>query len=310
MEITSPVEETIAGLLDTTAPVSNVSLAGLSGLCVTDISSLEQVWEEIEPQRRRQTVSRMGELAEDNVELDFDCIFTFCLGDSDAEVRRMAIDGLAENEETSLIQPFITLLESDSSDTVRADAATALGRYALIAEHGKLRDFHKQRICQALFAVIDDEDDQLDVRGRAIEAVSPLMMSRVTGAIRKAYRSENWRMRISAVRAMGKNCDVCWLPLLLNELASDDAEMRYEAAAACGELGEEETVSALARLVADRDTDVCLAAIRALGDIGGTEAKRSLEECLKNPNEAVKDAAQQALYELSLLDDPLSTRIL
>ena len=45
------------------------------------------------------------------------------------EVRRLAIEGLWEDERLDLMRRLITLLESDPSDMVRAAAATSLGRY-------------------------------------------------------------------------------------------------------------------------------------------------------------------------------------
>jgi HEAT repeat protein len=74
--------------------------------------------------------------------------------------------------------------------------------------------------------------------------------------------------------------------------------MRYEAAGACGELGEKEAVPYLIELVSDPDVEVQLAAIKALGKIGAPEAKVCLEQCLDNPNDIVRQAAEQALYEL------------
>ena len=78
------------------------------------------------------------------------------------------------------------------------------------------------------------------------------------------------------------------------------------AAAACGELGEEDAVPHLGRLVHDIDTEVCLSAIAALGAIGGGEAESILRECLDHPDEHICQAAQEALEELSFDQDPLS----
>ena len=87
----------------------------------------------------------------------------------------------------------------------------------------------------------------------------------------------------------------------------DDAEIRYEAAGACGELGGEDAVPRLIELVIDSDIEVQLAAIQALGKIGGSKAKECLEQCMDNPSVAIQEAAEQSLYELE--EDPLSFRI-
>jgi HEAT repeat protein len=104
---------------------------------------------------------------------------------------------------------------------------------------------------------------------------------------------------------MGKNCDPIWLPILLSELTANDSEIRYEAAAACGELGEQEAVPHLIELIDDDDTDVQMASVQALGKIGGSEAREQLKKCLNHPSEAIRQAATQALYELEIITEPL-----
>ena len=46
-----------------------------------------------------------------------------------------------------------------------------------------------------------------------------------------------------------------------------------------------------------------LAVIQALGKIGGNEAKLYLQKNANDPNEAVRDAIETALNEISILDD-------
>jgi HEAT repeat protein len=304
-----PIEETIAHLGNSDKPLLNSKLAELSNLNSEELALFEQAWASIEPKRRGQIMYRLVELVEDNFELDFDEIFKGRLKDPDAEVRSKAIEGLWESEEASLIEPLIKLLEQDSSEKVQATAATALGKFAMLAELKKLRPSHKSKVCQALLAVIDDEDKPIEVKRRALEAAAPLSLPQMEKAIVKAYQSDEPQLRTSAIFAMGKSCNHSWLPILLKELASADAEIRYEAAGACGELGEKEAGPYLAELIADPDVDVQLAAIQALGKIGGPEAKDCLEQCLNNSSEVIQRAAEQALYELEAGEDPLSFRI-
>jgi HEAT repeat protein len=303
------MEETIAKLANPDKPLQSSWLADLSSLNSAELKLLERAWETIEPKRRRQIMYRLVELAEDNFEFDFDNIFKGRLKDEDAEVRSKAIEGLWESEEASLIDPLIDLLEQDSSEKVQAAAATALGKFALLAELKKLRSSHKTKISQSLLAVINDKSKPVEVKRRALEAAAPLTLSQMKKAIAEAYQSGNHKLRISALFAMGKSGNPSWLPILLKELASADAEIRYEVAGACGELGEEEAASYLTELIHDPDIDVRLAVIRALGKIGGPEAKGCLEKCLNNPNEVIQEAAEQALCQLEAEEDPLFSRI-
>ncbi len=303
------IEETITNLSNSANPLPGSKLIELSSLNSEELGLLKQAWAAIEPKQRRQIVYRLVELAEDNFELYFDNIFKNCLKDPDAEVRCKAIEGLWESEEPSLINPLVNLLGNDSSEKVQAAAAEALGKFAMLAEHEKLRSCHKAKICQALLTVIGDESKLIEVRRRALESASPLSLPQVNRAIMEAYQSDNPKLRVSAIYAMGRNCDPSWLSILLKELASVDAEMRYEASVACGELGEEEAVPGLAELTSNPDTDVRLAAIQALGKIGGSEAKGCLEKCLSNPSELIRQAAEQALHELEAWQAPLTFRV-
>ena len=305
----SSIEKTIADLGNNDHLLLSSKLVDLSNLNSTACRFLEQIWIAIESKRRRQIVYRLVELAEDNFELNFDSIFKNCLKDQDAEVRSKAIEGLWESEEASLIDPLTILLEQDSSEKVQAAAATALGEFAMLAEHKKLRPNHISKVCQALLTAIGDKSKPVEIRRRALEAAAPLSLTQVKEAIMEAYQSHNSRLSISSIYAMGKNRDRSWLPILLKELANADAEIRYEAAGACSELGAEEAVSYLIELIDDPDTDVQMAAIQALGKVGGTEAKKCLEQCLDNPSQVVQQAAEQALDELETTEEPLSFRI-
>ena len=305
-----PIEETVVELGNSNKPLLNSRLAELSNLSSEEREFCRRSWAEIELERRRQIVHRLVELAEDNLELNFDNIFKYCLQNDDDEARSKAIEGLWENEEPSLINPLINLLEQDSSEKVQTVAATVLGKFTVLAEHQKLRSYHVSRIQEALLPVISNKNKPVEVRRRALEAVAPLSLPQVKTTIMKTYQSHNPRLCAGSIYAMGKNCDPSWLPILLKELTSADAEMRYEAANACGELEEEETtVPYLIKLVKDPDTDVQMAAIQALGKISDTKAKECLEHCLNSLNEAICQAAEQALNELKTKEAPLSFRL-
>lgn len=304
-----PTEQVIAELSNPDQPLLNSNLAELSTLTSTEQELFEHSWAAIEPERRRQIVHRLVELADENLELNFDSIFRYCLKDRDDETRSTAIEGLWENEEASLIEPLVKLLEQDSSEKVQVAATVALGKFAILAEHEKLRSEHQARVQQALLKAISDKKRPVEVRRRALESIAPLSIPQVKPAITEAYRSSNPGLRISSVYAMGKSCDPSWLPVLLKELTSADAEVRYEAAGACGELEEEAAVPGLIKLVNDFDVDVQMAAIQALGKIVNTEAKECLKQCLDDESEVVRQMAEQVLNEIQTKEDPLSSRI-
>ncbi len=299
------IEQTIGYLSDSNQPILNVRLAELSDLNTQQLNLLNNTLQGNEVKRRRQILHRFLELAEDDVCLNFDGIFKHNLKDEDEEVRITAIEGLWENEEISLIKPLIDLMNNDSSQKVQAVAALALGRFALLAEHRKISKDYAILLSRTLLAAYADNDKPIDVRRRALEAAAPLSLQQVKQAITGSYHSNNPLLKVSSIYAMGKSCDPCWLPILLSELTANDSEIRYEAAAACGELREQEAVLHLIELIDDDDTDVQMASIQALGKISGGEAKEQLKKCLNHPSEAIRQAATQALYELEIITEPL-----
>jgi HEAT repeat protein len=298
--------EILPHIADGSKPLSNAELGELSDLSADELKQFEAAWTGMTTERKRQILSRLEELGEDNVELNFDRIYRNALYDIDDAVRREAVEGLWENSDPSLVRPLLRLVGQDPTPEVRSAAATALGRFSLLAEHQKISAENRTRIAEALLAVIHKPGETVDVRRRALEAVAPLSLPAVVQAIWEAYRREEPGLKISSVYAMGRNCDLLWMPTVLKEMDSEDNEMRYEAATAAGEIGETEAVPRLVELTRDTDTEVKMAAIMSLGKIGGQDAKQRLRVLMTNKSQAVREAAEQAMAEIELCEEPLS----
>jgi HEAT repeat protein len=270
--------------------------------------AFERVWSALDPNRRQSLIDELGELAEDNVELDFDSVFLLALNDPEPGVRCDAIKGLWEHDSRDLIDPLIQLLSNDPDAAVRAEAALALGRFVVQAEFDALSEADGGRIDRALRNTLDDVSEPAEVRARALEALGARSADWVHDLIEGAFDSEERRMRLSAVHAMGRSCDEGWLPTILPELQSDDPEMRYEAASALAVIADEEAVDHLVPLLHDDDTEVQEAAIAALGEIGGLNARDALEELLNDADERVRAAAVAALAQIEFEEDPLAVK--
>ena len=215
-----------------------VQISQFSNLNSAEIQSLKSYWNAVSLGHRYQIVVTLVNMAEEDPSLDFNAVFTLCLRDSDESVRCQAISGLWECEERTLIKVLIDLMHRDPSIEVRATAAIGLGRFSTLAVEGKLLDKDAQVLQDALLEVIDDTDYTIEVYRRALEAIAPFNTTKIQQCIEKAYGTEKRELQCSAVYAMGKSCDNRWLDILLNELQNDDASIRYEAAQACGELGD------------------------------------------------------------------------
>jgi HEAT repeat protein len=299
-------EEYLDQLTDGAVQLKVADLQRLSALVGDGHAAFAARWAEIDVRRRRRIVQELSDLAEDNVELNFDAVFQVGLGDDDVDVRRECVKALWEHDGSDIIEPLLGLLAADGDAGVRAEAALALGRYVMLHEEGRLRDRYFESVEAGLRAALDKVEETVEVRARALEAIGSHNEQWVRDAIRNAYESDSHRLKVSAVNAMGRSCDDRWLPLLVRELANDDPEVRYEAAVACGTLADERAIPHLVKLVLDPDDEVKQAAITSLGEIGGAQAKAALLLLLESESEATRESAADALASLEFEEDPLA----
>jgi HEAT repeat protein len=299
-------EEYLEQLADGAVQLKVADLERLSGMPEDRQDAFAATWPSIDVRRRRRVIQELEDLAEDNVEFNFDPVFVIGLGDEDADVRRESVKALWERDDSDIIEPLLRLLSSDDDAGVRAEAALALGRYVMLHEEGRLRDRYFEAVEGGLRLSLDDGNETVDVRARALEAIGSHNEQWVRDAIRNAYESDSHRMKVSAVNAMGRSCDDRWLPLLVRELANDDPEVRYEAAVACGTVADERAIPHLVKLVMDPDDEVKQAAITSLGEIGGAQAKAALLLLLESESEATRESAADALASLEFEEDPLA----
>ncbi len=278
----------------------------LSGMNREHLARFRQVWPAIETARRRLVMHSLVELTEQSFEVNFDPIFLLAMGDADSEVRAAAIDGLWENEDQALVGPLVHLLRADESLDVRAAAAMALGRFVLLGELEEIDRAPAMLAEQALLETLRDAQTDLEVRRRAVESISYSGEAGVREIIEAAYYDEDEKMQASALFAMGRSADPFWIKLLVIELDNPNPELRFEAARACGEL---EASAAVTQLIDmsfnDPDREVQQAAVWALGRIGGREARQALEACYESDDEALSQAAAEALDEMELLGEAL-----
>ncbi len=300
------IEEIVRELSESAEQLSAKKLSELSTLSDESSKLFEQAWPEINLQRRLHVIEALIDLAEDNVEMNFDAVYVIALKDRDPEVRRQAIRGLWENERRQTFDGLLRILAEDSAAVVRAEAALALGRFVLQAELGTLKSAEAERVENALHGVIEDEAEEIEVRGRALESIGAHSVGWVSDIIHQAFDSGERRMRISAVHAMGRNCNTVWLPMLYPELENEDAEMRFESASAIGMIAEEESIPYLLPILQDEDAEVRAVAIAALGEIGGDAAKEALEELLAEGEPALRELVLAALADADFAEDPLS----
>jgi len=305
----SPSLRYIAEIFDSSKSVNSSKLVCLSELNGEELEFLAEILMNTDLGRRHEIISQLVHLSEVDFKLDFSGVFVLSLRDPDEIIRAQAVAGLDGKENYLLIKPLVHALKEDISAKVRAVAAIALGKFALQGELGNLPSYYREKVYNSLLEVLDNKTESTEVKRRALEAISPFSLPRVKELIETAYHTDDIKRRASAICVMGRNCDLAWLSTLLTELNSDEAEIQYEAAVACGELGAEEAVPHLVGMTNNEDQQVQDAAIKALGEIGSEPAKQALSKLTKNPQPRIRDAAKSALKEIQHCENPLSSQL-
>lgn len=289
--------------------LSHATLARLSGLRREQLDDFMRTWDNVPLAERRKAVRTLIDLAEDNVELNYDELFRRLVTDPDPEIRALAVEGLWEDDRASAAQLMIELAHGDPAEVVRAAALDGLGRFAFRIALAELRPALGDRVRSALLAFIEP-DTTPELRRRAIEASGYLAeQPPFRRAVEAAYADPDVRLRASAIKAMGRSCDAGWFDTLMREMSSQEPTLRFEAARAAGETEEERFVPALIEALQDEDSEVRLAAIEALGAIGGQRARQALQQVRRGRDTALADAADVALEELDSLAEPLGIRV-
>jgi HEAT repeat protein len=298
------IDSIIQSINETDRPLTASAIYGLSDLSESNAQRLGEAWAGIPLERRQALVQRIVETTETNFEMDFGSVIKLALTDSDDQIRENAVEATWIDESPEMMNQLIDMAVGDTAPNVRAAAVSGLGRFIL---QGELEEFDEElarRAQNIALKLHTDPNENLDVRRRALEAISNCGREGVNEMIQAAYRDPNVPMRVSAIFAMGRSCDKQWEPVVLDELDSDIPELRFEAARTAGELELISAVPALGEMLEDEDRELVEMAVWALGEIASDEAQNLLEEVMEradmNGDEALMEAAEEALESASL----------
>ena len=281
-------------------------LRHLSGMDDDDLTIFKQEWKKVEKLRRQAVISQLVFLGEADYRLDFSRVFRYCLEDPDPGIKSHAITGLSEEEDELFVSPLIRFTQRGNNEEVRAAAVTALGKFAILGELGKLSSTQKEHLYNTLWSILKDNKESDSIKSKALVTIAAFHVPEVKALIEEAYGSSELLYKTSAIRAMGRNCDLLWLDILLKEIDSANIDIRYEAILACGEINAEEAVPVLVRLTGSKNLRIREAAIKSLGEIGGENARKTLTGLANNARGRTRKAAVSALKELDICEDFLS----
>ena len=283
---------------DDDAAINYASLAELSRLTGPEASEFGQLWLEWSSERVLDIVERMVSLCEDQLDVEFEVIYKQGLKHPNATVRVASLKGLEESEDRALVIQLSKILKSDPVAEVRAAAAVPLAHFSIMAEAGKLSARYREALEDALYGVMENEREIQEVKLKAMEAVSVFAAERLTSHIELAWSSGDLNARQSSLFAMGRTSDPKWIEYVIPDLEHDAASVRYEAAMAMGELGDEHHLPVMDAPLDDEELTVQLAAFSAVERIGGEAAKAKLELKLASPEPQVVELVQQALQTM------------
>ena len=251
---------------------------GLSDLSKDAIDRIRPAWLLLENDTKVTIVRHLIDVAESNVELHYEPFAWLVMEERDADVLEAGIDLLWENESLALLERLINLSTENYPDHLRATAVRHLERYVLLGEYGEIPSHSRDTVLNCLqdlwYANVQDNP----LRGAVIECLGNASFEELTTLIEEAYTSDLDEIRRSAVYAMGRTCNDTWEDILIKELDSRDAQMRYEAARACGQIETEEAILPLYQLVLTDEAEIREISIWALGEIGGRYAQERLED--------------------------------
>lgn len=303
------LDTTLSALRDNDGTVNSTIYYGLSNLENESIRRLTPVWNGLKTAFRRKVLRELVEASEANFELDYSALGAFALNDEDPSVRVAAVELLWEEDSVEFLHRLQELVLYDESADVRAAAASALGRYILAGELGDFDEEEAFKAQETVANILNNSDEDIDVRRRALEALSNSSNEMLPDAIREAYDHPDHRMQVSAIFAMGRSYDEKWNDTVLQHLDSEDDEMRYEAARAAGELEIEAAVRKLTNIALGDEREIQEVAIWSLGEIGTKEASRTLErlasEAKRKHDDELLEVIEDALDTASMSSNSL-----
>jgi HEAT repeat protein len=277
------IKKFIESLLDDATPEADIIMNRFSDLEENDLSALKENWPQVHLARRRRIMHDLKEIAENDLLVCFDNIALIGLEDLDPDVRANAIALLWEYEDKSLIPTLIQMMQKDPVTSVRAAAATGLGKFIYL---GEMEDISTKAYTQAENALLDTihgEDDR-EVRQHALEAISFSCHKAAQDEIRKAHASKDPTWVASAMFAMGRSADRRWADRVIENLDHPDPAVQLAAIISAGELELDEAREPLLLLLeksSHLDEDLQRTITWSLSQIGGENVRAALEYLLE-----------------------------
>ncbi|MGV8027077.1 MAG: HEAT repeat domain-containing protein [Anaerolineaceae bacterium] len=301
----TPFEQIVAELVDESQPFSPKRLRAFSDLDNGSLDKLKQSWPAVSVNRKIALLEDLEDLTEADTLVSCDAVGKFAMQDAEPSVRRQAIHLLWDCEDTSLIPVFMDLLENDPAETVRAAAASALGKFILLGELEEIPKEKADPVFAKLLEVVQRKPEG-EIQRKALEALGYSGEDIVPKLINQAMQRNDEQWTASALFAMGRTLDDRWEKIVLEHINDPDQSIQIEAIRAAGELELSVANELLFEMLDDEDLDSELLyyIYWALSKIGGKGVKERLEQELEETvDEDLMDVLDMALENLDFTED-------
>lgn len=216
------------------------------------------------------------------------------LKDSDVEVRRVAVQSLANFDDPRAVPGLVGALK-DSDAEVRIGAAMALGHMG------------DERALPGLLVAL--KDPNIEVRRSALSALQSMPNKVPDDAILTALNDSDTDVRQEAINLAvsrmsdhdedeNAKADPRYISAFGKLLTDVNADIRGEAARGLGSAGLSEPPAALLTASKDKSADVREAVADALGSIASPRAVPTLKEMLNDGNADVRERAIESLSQI------------
>jgi HEAT repeat protein len=300
-----PFPRVLEALQDTSTAFPHRYLKNFSDLNPDDVKMLKAAWTQVPAARKQQLVRDLEKLSADDTLVSFDAFARAMLDDPDEQVRLYAIRMLWENSDPRLARTLIRIMQNDSSEEVRGEAASVMGSYVYQGELDEIPSQLLAEVENALLSTAQQDEHRLSKRF-AVEALGYSSRPEVQAIIKNAYSQIDSKWVASALFAMGRSADSeKWQEDVLYSLDHENPEIRLAAVEAAGELSlESARLPLISALDTEDDEDVYRAIIWSLSQIGGED----VQIILYNLADATEDDElasfiEEALENLTFTDD-------
>jgi HEAT repeat protein len=292
-------------LQDINRPFPPEYLHIFSDITAADLAEIKKAWPQIPVLRKINLLQDLEAMMESDTLLSCDDFARFALQDDNPDVRSHAINLLWDSEDPNLTRTFGEILTLDSNEVVRANAASALGKFVLMGELEEISKRHFERTVELLLNHYDKEAYE-EVKQEILRALAYSGRQEIAGLIKDAYETNKKAWKIAALESMGRSADNRWKDHVLANITNEDADLQYEAIRASGELELKAARDILLRVLAEEvgNNDIYYQTIWALSKIGGASVRETLQDLLENSNNDEEiEVLEMALDNLDFTDE-------